>query len=231
LFSVSDSREKKLIVNKFKKLSTNLKNYLSLANSTDQLITILDQEGFRSVYKLGYLTEVFVNKLFENVLKKDVLVMSGGRQKFYRELYINIVRDRTNRQQIFFNPSYSIYTYSSQELQEILKNSDFASVNVDEFNYLKSVLGVDFLENFSPTKGFILTKSEQGVTLFSEGKTIDRKSLIEKPGLFIGAGDAFISGFIHNFLNSNSLDDAMDYGQTIASFVVKSGDVRAKIAL
>ncbi len=204
---------------------------VSLPGGSDRLISVLTEKGHQSVYFRAEMSNRAVKKIRNSCANAKVLVLTGSRHKAVRDLYVNFARERQDRF-IVFNPSYAITEYNRRQLMALLSRADLVVFNEDEARYASKLLRTSRTDMLSKrSRGIlVITRGGAGQTIFRNGKREETNSLLARVRNPIGAGDAFLAGFLHMLLRKKSTFDAAKFGSTVAAYAVESKNVRAKIS-
>lgn len=116
-------------------------------------------------------------------------------------------------------------------LEQALKYSTFIFGNEIEMDYIEEEFNLSsFLDLFSSQflEYIIVTRGGRGNSVFfrnADGKIDEIKTVAvepEKGGMFsVGAGDAFVSGFMYGYAKKYSIQDCALLGSTLSSFVLE----------
>ncbi len=130
---------------------------------------------------------------------------------------------RKTRARVSFDPGRSISRLGWRKLRRILGNTDILIVNEIELSELggKEVL----LDNFDLTL-IIKGGSKPTIAYMEKGKRLSIKPLKVRAIDTIGAGDAFVSGFLFEFCKKEACDEknirsALKYGNAVAAFKIQ----------
>ena len=195
---------------------------------TDHLITILSPEGHRSIYTLGTIPGDLKKRLLSQSRTGRIMILNGGRHQEVRHAFAELV-DRYTDRLVAFNPSYAIYEYAPQELVEILRNCDVCFLNEDEYRFARKCSKTESIEHM-PRLAFVVTRSSKGAWMFSNNHRYKYKSAINREGVFLGAGDGCLAGFLSGLLDEMPPEEALKRGLRLAALVVKRGSIRTRIS-
>jgi sugar/nucleoside kinase (ribokinase family) len=195
---------------------------------TDHLITILSPEGHRSIYTLGKTPGDLRRRLLSHSKTGRIIILNGGRHEGVRHAFTDLVNGSADRL-VAFNPSYAIYEYAPQELVKILKNCDVCFLNEDEYRFAKKCSKTEPIEHM-PRVAFVVTESSKGAWMFSNNHLYKYKNTVNRKGVFLGAGDGCLAGFLSGLLDELPPDRALRRGLRLAALVVKRGSIRTKIS-
>lgn len=120
----------------------------------------------------------------------------------------------------------SLFMRDHNSLSETLLNkAAYVFTNQEEYDLL--IKRVDFSTLFqSNLKALLLTKGEEGITIIQkESEQHVPLQKVEQPQDVTGAGDAVVVGFYSKLLQGAPLEEAISYGQLLASKVVQQHGV------
>jgi len=205
-----------------------LSKLIKTDGETDHLITILLPQGHRSIYVLGAIPHN-LEALFLNQSKAcRLIIMNGGRHREVRQAYRTLAAKYSDKI-VAFNPSYAIYEYHHNDLIEIMKGCDVCFLNEDEYSFLKEGVGRAVVENM-PRLAFVVTKGSKGATMFSRHGQYDVESVLNRTGIFLGAGDACLAGFLTGLLDEVPLEQSLQRGMRLAGLVVEREKIRTVVS-
>lgn len=132
------------------------------------------------------------------------------------------------------NPGGKELEHGLEKLRPLLKNFSIAIMNQEEASALT---GIDYKSEAEIFKFmdeiiggiFVMTKGSEGV-IVSDGKNIYRAGVPDSPVIErTGAGDAFSSGFISEYIRSGDISKAIQFATANASSVVTQYGAKAGI--
>lgn len=119
--------------------------------------------------------------------------------------------------------------YTESILRESLHMADIVKLNDAELLELKSMLGL-YCSNLRNLAGELLSRFDLKIVLLTLGA--EGAFLVSRDGDLcysagyqvdlvdtVGSGDAFSAGFIHSFLNGESLQNSLDFGNSCGAMV------------
>lgn len=119
--------------------------------------------------------------------------------------------------------------YDTCELVELLlAKSDVIKLNDDELKIIAGWNNQSEPDEFNLTKWFAekynsklvcVTKGENGATVYSDGNFYSHPGFKVEAVDTVGAGDAFLAGFIASLLEGKSTSDALEFACATGSFV------------
>ncbi len=160
---------------------------------------------------------------FEKIKTKWLFLNSLGGN--YALLEKAVLWAKENSVKIASNPGGKELAHGLEKLKILLENADIIVMNQEEAAQLS---GVDYQkeEEFfkimdGVVKGiFVMTKGHEGVAV-SDGKNIYKAGVPDSPIVErTGAGDAFSSGFVSEFIRSGDITKAIQLATANASSVV-----------
>jgi sugar/nucleoside kinase (ribokinase family) len=198
---------------------------------TDQLL-VFPNIKMPSIYLIGRLSPKELSSLSINASGNAAIIFAGSRHPELRHRTIDVLRSERGPLRVF-SPSYSVYEYRSEELAAFLANADIAIVNRREAAFLANVFATDQTTVMSRAGlAGIITRDEDGATVYpTGGLPFEMASTSGVGGDAIGAGDAFLSGFIDGFLRSGDITTAARIGIEVSAQTARSGLVCAHLDL
>ena len=217
-------RDRALLADELSHLPIDLENVFAITGDSDHLLTLLAPEEHLSTYVLANLDEL---ETFGDVLcyDHDVVILNGGRHAKIRNFYCSLI-DSVPAARLVFNPSYAIYEYDTEGLSALIEASGTVVVNEDELEHCQTV-GVACPDRLRSEQLLYVTRGHKGATLFTKNDRVDRSPKQVQPGLFLGAGDAFVAGIASVMIQRQPPTRALEFGMTVAAAVVKQGRIRA----
>ena len=117
--------------------------------------------------------------------------------------------------------------YSFEVIETLLGYTDILKINEDELEVFAAHFGTEatipglceFLDQQHPISIICITRGSKGAAIYQKG------TLVEHPGYkvafqdSIGAGDAFLSGFIKMYLEERSPEDIIDFACKLGGYV------------
>ena len=170
--------------------------------------------------------------LFKKIKTKWLFLNSLGGN--YKLLEKAVFWAKKNSVKIASNPGGKELAHGLEKLKVLLENSDIIIMNQEEAARLVGVSYEKESEIFQTTdkvvKGiFVMTKGHEGVVV-SDGKNIYKAGVPDSPVVErTGAGDAFSSGFVSEFIRSNDTVKAIQFATVNASSVVAKVGSKAGI--
>lgn len=109
----------------------------------------------------------------------------------------------------------------------LLKKADIVKLNIDELVKICKWFNIkgefetliNNLYNLLKIKTLIITKGEHGASIIHEGKLYSHQGYIVKVADTVGAGDAFLAGFLAAFFDKRKISEALDEACAIGAFV------------
>ncbi|EAZ83246.1 carbohydrate kinase family protein [Algoriphagus machipongonensis] len=104
---------------------------------------------------------------------------------------------------------------------DILKlNEDEVEIFADYFNVKPDMISIcKYLDQHFPMDLICITKGAKGAMIYKKGQIIEHPGYSVKVQDTIGAGDAFLSGFIKMYLEGKDLEDSLDFACKLGAFL------------
>lgn len=122
-----------------------------------------------------------------------------------------------------FDPGQEAHALSREELITVIENCKGVIVNSYESKLLEQKTGQPLGDIAQKIDFLIKTSGEEGCTLYTKSM---HKEIPAIPDLNVvdttGCGDAFCAGFAYGYVNGKTLDQACEYANTAASFVLET---------
>ncbi|MBN3581748.1 carbohydrate kinase [Algoriphagus aestuarii] len=126
-----------------------------------------------------------------------------------------------------FDANFRSPFYDFEVIETLLGFTDILKINEDEleifadyFNLEPNVLAVcAYLDQHYPMDLICVTKGAKGALIYKKGEIISHPGYQVKVADSIGAGDAFLSGFVKCHLEGKSLEDTLDFACKMGAFV------------
>ncbi len=123
-----------------------------------------------------------------------------------------------------FGPSSNIYSYSLENAEACLENTEMLFVNEHEAEFLGELLGMEMGEVRSgfEMKAVVETRGSEGSRIFTDGSVLGiRPFKAAAVADSNGAGDAFAGAFVADYYDSGDVVHAGRFASATASFVVE----------
>lgn len=200
---------------------------IGVEGDSDALITLLVNQDFHSIYLRSSLPVEIVAEMLTRCGKPKRLILAGGRHSIVRDVFC-LITETFQGDFLAFNPSYSIYEFNESQLAYLLGKADAAILNQQEAQHACNVLDVKNCNDLSKLVAgcLILTLGEKGVRVYQPRGMLEMASYAKNVANTIGAGDAFIAGFLHETFRGVSPKDAVLFGSVLSAYTVESLHVR-----
>ncbi|MDP2860926.1 MAG: carbohydrate kinase family protein [bacterium] len=188
-------------------------------------VILVDSSGERTIlsYK-GEGQHFDVNKIaFDQLQTKWLFLDSLGGHYDLLEKAVNWAV--ANDIKLATNPGGKELEHGLEKLRPLLKNFSIVIMNQEEAS---SLTGIDYKQEEEIFKFmdeviggiFVMTKGPEGVVV-SDGKNVYRAGIPDSPIVErTGAGDAFSSGFVSEYIRSGDISKAIQFATANASSVV-----------
>lgn len=129
--------------------------------------------------------------------------------------------------------------YDFEVIETLLAYTDVLKINEDEleafgdyFNTEADPLSLcQFLDTHFPVDLICITLGSKGAMIYQKGKIINHPGYKIQVEDSIGAGDAFLSGFVKTYLDGQSIAEVLDFSCKLGAFVAtqKGGTPRYQL--
>jgi fructokinase len=117
--------------------------------------------------------------------------------------------------------------YVFDVIETLLGFADILKINEDELkifaDYFETEPTVEdlcfYLDQHYPMEIICVTRGAQGALIYQKGKMFDHPGYVVRVQDSIGAGDAFLSGFIKTYLEEQSPEEILDFACKAGAFV------------
>lgn len=197
-------------------------------------VILVDKSGERSILSYKGEGQHFEDRQipFEKLESSWAYVDSLGGHFEILEAIVDWAQDK--KVKLVINPGGKELALGFGKLGPVLKNFDIISMNQEE---TAGLFGLDYNNESEVFKKadesiggiFIMSKGPAGVSV-SDGKNIYSAAVPDSPIVErTGAGDAFSSGFVAEYIRSGNIEKAIQFGTANASSVVTQFGSKAGI--
>lgn len=118
--------------------------------------------------------------------------------------------------------------FNQVSLEPLLTKADLVKMNEEELAIIGEWYSIEqsseieqlaFLQNRFHWKGIILTKGTEGAIFYSDDSMHHQAIFKITVADTIGSGDAFLAGFLHNYMRKESIDNCLRLGAFMGAFV------------
>ncbi len=159
------------------------------------------------------------------------IVFGGSRHPELRRAILERVSS-FSRAKLVFSPSYSLYDFGDNEIRDFVSVSHIVVVNEHEADYLMHKFAAKDVQKVmaASKEGGIVTRGSQGATLYQKAlPSLHIPSVSGRVEDVIGAGEAFVCGFLHAYLAGCDWAEAGRMGAAVAAQVVQGGQLRVAL--
>ena len=159
--------------------------------------------------RIGTMKEskIDTNDILEKISEDDVLVFHNLNEK--NQI---IIDNCDNKKMLDLGQYFELENYSDNDIVEKIKNKfDFINLNERVEKYLKNRFSINSLEeiyNLLQPKMIIVTRGKKGSDFVFDNKKVKKE--LSNPEIEVdptGAGDAFFSMFISEYIKNNYIID------------------------
>jgi sugar/nucleoside kinase (ribokinase family) len=196
---------------------------------TDQLL-VFPNMPIPAICLMSRLSKDELDSMLTNAGTYAAIVFAGSRHPELRRRTLDALFSQPGPLRVF-SPSYTVYEYGDEELAAFLECADIAIVNRREAAVLAKVFAADEATVMGRASvAGIVTCDEDGAVIYPTGEAgFHLPSTSGVRGDAIGAGDAFVSGFIDEFLRSRDVTAAAHSGIEVSAQTARSGLVCAML--
>ncbi|WP_296699574.1 carbohydrate kinase [Algoriphagus sp.] len=162
----------------------------------------------------------------EEVSNSDAFVFGtlGVRNPESLSTLIKLIHKKTLR---IFDANLRSPFYDFEVIETLLGFTDILKINEDElevfadyFDLKPTIQAVcEHLDHHFPMDLICITKGSKGALIYKEGEITENPGYKVKVTDSIGAGDAFLSGFIKCYLEKKSIEETLDFACKLGAFV------------
>ncbi|SFB56812.1 carbohydrate kinase family protein [Algoriphagus aquimarinus] len=130
--------------------------------------------------------------------------------------------------------------YDFEIIETLLGFTDILKINEDELDIFADYFDVEpsvksvcsHLDQHYPMDLICVTQGSKGALIYKDGHITSHEGYKVKVADSIGAGDAFLSGFIKTYLEDQPLDQVLDFACKLGAFVAskKGGTPRYEVS-
>ncbi|MEN2283688.1 carbohydrate kinase [Algoriphagus sp. SE2] len=160
------------------------------------------------------------------VAKSDAFVFGtlGVRNPESLSTLIKLIHQKTLR---IFDANLRSPYYDFEIIETLLGFTDILKINEDELEIFADYFDLEpniktvceHLDNHFPMDLICITKGSKGALIFKGGEFWEHSGYKVEVADSIGAGDAFLSGFIKCYLEKKSLEETLDFACKLGAFV------------
>ncbi|WP_407282524.1 carbohydrate kinase family protein [Methanolobus sp. WCC1] len=123
---------------------------------------------------------------------------------------------------VSFDPGQDLITYSRENLESILENTNILFTNKHEIQRVCEMTGKSMDDILSMIETVIVTYDASGSKIYNNGTEVTIPVVTVKALDPTGAGDAYRAGFLLAYTRGYPLEVCGKIGSTVASFAVQS---------
>ncbi|GAA0879812.1 carbohydrate kinase [Algoriphagus jejuensis] len=117
--------------------------------------------------------------------------------------------------------------YDFEVIETLLGFADVLKINEDELeifaDYFQTEATIEglcvHLDQHFPMEIICVTRGSKGALIYQKGKMFEHPGYVVKVQDSIGAGDAFLSGFVKSYLKEKSPEEILDFACKLGAFV------------
>ena len=196
----------------------------------DTLISLSSNVGHQAVYVRAELPTDVGERLVKVCRHVRQIVLAGSRHRAIRRAFVELTR-RGDARGLIFSPSYAVYEFTKQELEELLAQVGLVILNEAEAEFVCAQLGCRAFDALAKRVAdtLIVTLADRGAELYGPSGHLAVGSLSGAAGDVIGAGDAFLAGYLYATGRGSSSHMALYFASAIAAQVARTRKVRTPV--
>ena len=210
--------------------------------ATSQVLVQLDNEGsahYDIVYPCAW-DEIHASEAAKaRVAQSDVFVFGSL-----------AVRDAVSRQELaellphaafkIFDINLRPLHYQFSHLRDMMQQADFIKFNDDELHEIATALGspyrsieqnIHFIAEHTHTRQICVTLGKHGALYFCDGELFAHHGYRVNVADTVGAGDSFLAGFIHQFLQGKTPPETLAFACALGSLVASRHGATPEVSL
>jgi len=160
------------------------------------------------------------------------------------------VRDAVSRQalaELLPHASFKIFDvnlrpphYQLAHLRNMMRQADFIKLNDDELHEIATALGspyrsieqnIRFIAEHTHTRQICVTLGKHGALYFCDGELFAHYGYRVTVADTVGAGDSFLAGFIHQYLQRKPPQEILAFACTLGSLVASRHGATPEVSL
>ena len=160
----------------------------------------------------------------------------GVRNKESLTTLLKLLHHKTLR---IFDVNFRPPFYDFEIIETLLGFTDILKINEDELEIFADYFAIEptvesvcsYLDENFPMDLICVTQGSKGALIYQNGRIINHEGYKIKVADSIGAGDAFLSGFVKSFLENQPIEQVMDFACKLGAFVAtkKGGTPRYEV--
>lgn len=197
---------------------------------SDILIVLSDDIGHKAVYLRADLPTDIGERLERECCSARRVVLAGSRHPAIRRIFVKLVRQR-RVERLIFSPSYAVYEFTRRELRELVEGVDLLILNEGEAEFVRDRMGCSTLETLGRRVPgtLIVTLAGRGTNVYEAGSQFVVRSMSGVDSDVIGAGDAFLAGYLHETSRGSPSRGSLYFAAAVAAQVARAGKVRTAV--
>ena len=148
----------------------------------------------------------------------------GVRNSHSLQTLLKLLHHQTLR---IFDVNFRPPFYDFEIIETLLGFTDILKINEDELDIFADYFDVkpnvesvcNYLDTHYPMDLICVTQGSKGALIYKEGNIISHEGYKVTVADSIGAGDAFLSGFIKTYLEEQPLEKVLDFACKLGAFV------------
>ena len=130
--------------------------------------------------------------------------------------------------------------YRLADLRDMMRQADFIKLNDDELHEIATALGspyrsieqnIRFIAEHTHTRQICVTLGKHGALYFCDGELFAHHGYRVTVADTVGAGDSFLAGFIHQYLQRKPPQEILAFACTLGSLVASRHGATPEVSL
>jgi adenosine kinase len=221
--------------------STGFKNYLESNGVVTDTINKLDSHKTSSTYLIETIEHDHITLFYPGAMASELCTpypdiwFKGTRCALMTVASLNdnrefLKRVKENNLPLFLGMKMDANAFPKEFLKECLDNVEVLFTNENEAKCICEIYELNdykkLIDVLPKVKTIVITRGKDGScaqykenneTTYVEVPIIEVNEVVDT----VGSGDAYIAGYIYGYLNGKSIKESMQYGSTLASFVIE----------
>jgi sugar/nucleoside kinase (ribokinase family) len=202
---------------------------IEVPGNNDLLVAFANAKVSRSIY-LRSAIPARARKSLKKAFQGEILIFCGTRHRAVRDIALQQFEQESATLRVF-SPSYSVYAFDRKSLRRFLDASDLVIFNRQEARFVRRKLGLSHTKILAEKCPNLLvtTLAASGSVVWSKTQNWKIASVSNRAGDVIGAGDAYLAGFIVGMTRNWNPARCGRFASKVAARIVRVGTPRAKI--
>jgi sugar/nucleoside kinase (ribokinase family) len=191
---------------------------------TDALVMFRRGKATRSFYLSCRFPSSVIDHWMAVAASCRWVVFAGSRHPELRSAFISLLGS-PEKPTVIFAPSYSVYALEFEELRSLLEGACVIALNRHEDLFVREEHRLGHILD-SQEKTLIVTRDADGAVIRHANESYIIPSYSGRKRDVLGAGEAFLAGYLHKHMAAASAPIAGRYAALAAASVVRTRKIR-----